>query len=68
MPSPTEITSAQLARLSGTPEAPVLIDLRIDADFDDDPRLIPAAFRHDFTDIEGGGRPAALLRHPGGKP
>ena len=52
MPSPTEITSAQLARLSGTPEAPVLIDLRIDADFDDDPRLIPAAFRHDFTDIE----------------
>ena len=52
MPSPTEITSAQLARLSGTPEAPVLIDLRIDADFDDDPRLIPAAFRHYFTDIE----------------
>lgn len=52
MPSPNEITSAQLSRLIGTPEAPVLVDLCIDEDFALDPRLIPTAFRHPFTDIE----------------
>ncbi len=52
MPSPTEITATQLARLIGTPDAPALVDLRIDADFDDDPRLLPAAFRHPFTEID----------------
>lgn len=53
MPAPTEITAAQLSRLVGTPDAPLLVDLRIDADFEDDPRLLPAAFRHVFTDIDG---------------
>lgn len=52
MPSPNEITIAQASRLIGIPEAPVFIDLRIDEDFDDDPRLIPSAYRHPFTDIE----------------
>jgi len=52
MPSPDEITPAQLHRLVGTPAAPVLVDLRIDEDFDDDPRLIPGAFRHPFTDLD----------------
>ena len=34
MPSPTTITPAQLSRLVGTPDAPVIIDVRIDEDFD----------------------------------
>lgn len=52
MASPTEITPAQLARLIGTPNAPILIDVRIDEDFTDDSRLIPGARRHAFRDIE----------------
>lgn len=30
MPSPTEITVAQLSRLVGLPNAPALVDVRID--------------------------------------
>ena len=51
MPSPSEITVAQLARLVGTPDAPALVDLRIDEDFADDPRLVSGAFRHAHTDL-----------------
>lgn len=51
MPSPTQITVSQLSRLIGTPNAPVLVDVCIDEDFNDDPRLIPASFRHPFADI-----------------
>lgn len=50
MPSPTEITVAQLARLIGTPAAPVIIDTCIDDDFALDPRIIPTAMRHPFRD------------------
>jgi rhodanese-related sulfurtransferase len=52
MPAPGEITVPQLSRLVGTPDAPVLVDLRIDADFDADPQLLPGAFRHPFTDLD----------------
>jgi rhodanese-related sulfurtransferase len=52
MPSPTEITVAQLARLVGTPDAPVLIDVRIDEDHAADPRMIPASFRRDHRLVE----------------
>ena len=51
MASPTQITVSQLSRLIGTPGAPVLVDVRIDEDFDDDARLIPSSYRHPFTDI-----------------
>ena len=51
MPSPTEITVSQLARLIGTPDAPVLVDICVDDDFNDDPRLIPGAYRYPFTTI-----------------
>ena len=51
MPSPNEITCSQLNRLVGTEAAPAVIDLRIDEDFQSDPRLIPTAFRHPFTTI-----------------
>lgn len=52
MSSPTEITNIQLLRLIGTPSCPVIIDVSIDADFSDDPYLIPTAMRHPYDQIE----------------
>lgn len=51
MPSPNEITVSQLCRLIGTPSAPVLVDVCLDEAFDEDPRLIPGAFRHSHRGI-----------------
>ncbi len=51
MPSPTQITVSQLSRLIGLPDAPVIVDICIDEDFDLDPRLLPTSFRHPFRDI-----------------
>ena len=51
MPSPTEITVSQLSRLIGTPDAPVLVDVRIDEDFEADPRLVPTAVRWPHCEI-----------------
>ncbi|MFT7533270.1 MAG: rhodanese-related sulfurtransferase [Gammaproteobacteria bacterium] len=48
MPSPTQITNTQLSRLIGTPDAPVIVDVRIDEDFEENPRLIPGSVRHPF--------------------
>lgn len=53
MASPTEITPKQLARLIGTPACPTLVDVRINEDFDEDPRILPSARRHSFTDAHG---------------
>ncbi|MES0827234.1 sulfurtransferase/chromate resistance protein [Ruegeria sp. SCP11] len=53
MPAPNSITAKQLMRLIGTPQAPVLVDIRIDSDFDADPYLIPGSVRHYAKDIEG---------------
>jgi len=50
VPSPTEITVPQLARLIGLPQSPTLIDVRTDEDFAADPRLIPGSVRHDGRD------------------
>jgi rhodanese-related sulfurtransferase len=52
MASPTEITAQQLSRLIGTPDCPVIIDVRTSEDFDDDPRMIPGARRHPFEETE----------------
>ena len=52
MPSPNEITVAQLSRLVGTPAAPIIIDVRTDQDFEADPRILPAALRCPHRDIE----------------
>ena len=51
MPSPTEITVPQLARLIGTPDAPVIVDVCMDDDFATDPCLIPTAIRHAFASV-----------------
>lgn len=45
MPKFTEISPSQLMRLIGLPDAPALIDVCIDDDFLEDPRLIPGAVR-----------------------
>ncbi|MEM7669702.1 MAG: chromate resistance protein ChrB domain-containing protein [Pseudomonadota bacterium] len=52
MPSHSLITHDRLARLIGTPDCPVLVDICIDEDFAEDPRLVPGAFRHPFQRIE----------------
>ncbi|MCX7565527.1 sulfurtransferase/chromate resistance protein [Sulfitobacter sp. F26169L] len=51
MAGPNEITVSQLLRLIGLPDAPAIVDISIDGDFNDDPFLIPTAFRHPHTDI-----------------
>jgi hypothetical protein len=48
-----EITPANLMRLIGTPQCPVIIDVCIDDDFRDDPYFVPTAIRHDHRDIDG---------------
>lgn len=51
MPSPTEITVAQLSRLIGTPGAPVIIDVRTNDDYAADRRLVPGSVRRDFATV-----------------
>ena len=51
MAAPNQITAAQLSRLVGTPDAPMLVDVRLDADFALNPALIPASFRHPHSDL-----------------
>ena len=52
MPQPNQITPPQLMRLIGTPECPVLLDVRLPEDLARDPRLIPGSFPlpHDQCD------------------
>ena len=70
MPSTTAITVSQLSRLVGLPGAPVIIDVRIDEDFDADPRLLPASIRRDFKTVstwgpDFAGRPVAVVCQKG---
>ncbi len=53
MPAPNEITPQQLLRLIGTPDCPVIADISTDPDFNEDPHLIPGAFRHPHDDLRG---------------
>lgn len=53
MTAPNEISVPQLLRLIGTPTCPVIVDISLDADFADDPHLIPGSFRHPHSDIAG---------------
>lgn len=50
LPGPNAIAPPQLARLIGTPDAPAVLDVRIEADFVVDPRLIPGSVRHSHLD------------------
>jgi len=61
MASVNEITPKQLMRLIGTPSAPQIVDVCIDDDFAQDPRLIPTSFRKPHTEM------AALVARRKGK-
>lgn len=51
MASPNEITIQQLARLIGTPDCPVIIDVRDEDDYPADPRTIPTSQHAHYTDV-----------------
>src|SRR5215468_8072521 len=72
MPSTTLITTSQLSRLIGLPQAPAIVDVRTDEDFRADPRLLPGALRRDFRAIaqwapEYQGKPVAVVCQKGQK-
>ncbi|WP_299896887.1 sulfurtransferase/chromate resistance protein [uncultured Ruegeria sp.] len=72
MASPNSISPKQLLRLIGTPNAPVLFDVCLNDDFDEDPYLIPASVRHPVTDLQGlkckiSGRSAVIICQKGKK-
>jgi hypothetical protein len=46
-PATTAITVPQFSRLVGLPDAPAIIDVRIEGDFAGDPRMLPASMRRD---------------------
>ena len=45
MATPDTISTAQLSRLIGTPDAPRIVDVRIDDDHNADPRMLPGSIR-----------------------
>ena len=51
MPTPDTITVAQLSRLVGTPDAPLVLDVRIDKDHTADLRMLPASIRRDYRTV-----------------
>jgi len=51
MPSTTEITVNQLSRLIGLPDAPAIVDVRIEQDYGADPRLIPGSVLRDYRAV-----------------
>ena len=72
MSFPTEIAVAQLSRLVGLPDAPVLIDVRTDEEYHADPRLMPIAQRQDGRDAsrwakQYAGRPIVVVCQRGAK-
>jgi rhodanese-related sulfurtransferase len=59
MSSFTTITSDKLARLIGTANAPLLIDVRTEADFAADPRLIPGSIKRSHENVSDWGEELA---------
>lgn len=72
MSAPNSIKSEKLARLVGTPAAPVVIDVRTPEDFEADPRIIPAAVKRSHQTVsewgkELAGKSAIVVCHHGAK-
>jgi rhodanese-related sulfurtransferase len=72
MPLPDAITVFQLSRLIGTPNAPLIIDMRTDEDIAADPRFLPTSINHDDRTVaswadEYAGRSVAVTCQRGGK-
>ena len=64
--SPDAITVTQLSRLVGTPDAPLILDVRTDEDLAADTRLLPASVRRDHRCVsswvgEFAGRSVAVV-------
>jgi rhodanese-related sulfurtransferase len=51
MATPDAILATQLSRLIGTPNAPLILDVRSDGELAADPRLLPASIRRDDGDV-----------------
>ena len=47
----SSVSVETLSRLIGTPDCPALIDLRIDEDFDADPRFVPGSVRRSALEV-----------------
>jgi rhodanese-related sulfurtransferase len=72
MPSPNLITADKLARLIGTPQCPVLVDVRTPEDFGASPRLVPSSMRRSHADAsdwagELAGRSSIVICQKGAK-
>lgn len=67
MPAPDAISCDKLAKLIGTPKAPIILDVRRAELRKDDPRALPAARLLDESDLRPPGA-AALVPGLGGQP
>lgn len=72
MPSINTISIDKLARLTGTPHCPILVDVRTDEDFATDPRLIPGSMRGPHASVSDwadqfAGRTAIVICQKGAK-
>ena len=72
MAAPNSIKSDKLSRLIGTPNAPLIVDVRTDEDFAIDPRLVPTALKRSHQNVadwggEFAGRSVAVICHHGAK-
>lgn len=71
MSSINSITPDKLARLIGTPKAPLIVDVRTEEDFVADPRLIPGSLRRSgelaASTREFNGQSLAVVCHKGAK-
>jgi rhodanese-related sulfurtransferase len=70
MSSINSISADRLTRLMGTPKCPPLLDVRLDKDFDADPRLVPGSIRRNYGAIaewaaEFHGRSAVVICRDG---
>jgi rhodanese-related sulfurtransferase len=53
MPAPDTIATSQLARLIGTPDVPIIVDVRLAEDRAADPRLLPATILRSHSEVAG---------------
>jgi rhodanese-related sulfurtransferase len=51
MPVPDAITASQLSRLIGTPDAPIVIDVRTEDDVAADPRFLATSIHRDYRTV-----------------
>jgi rhodanese-related sulfurtransferase len=73
MPAYQSISSDKLVRLLGSPKGPVFVDIRAEADFAKDPRLVPGALRRDHAAVaqwgpDFAGQSAIVICEKGGHP